>query len=642
MDLNFTEILDWSRSKKRATVILLDIFLAFFSMWLAFTLRLDALHLPTGIDWAAYIISPMLAVPVFTKFGLYRAIFRYTGMAAILATSKAVGVYGLALAPCIWTLFYWEGLPRSLIVLQPLIFLLLVSASRALGWQWLQGMNKYPGSGLLIYGAGVAGAQTAAALVGAQQYVLVGFIDDDPAKHGRTINGVPVFPLAKVERVVEENSISDILLALPSASRQRRNQIIGQLQALPVRIRSLPGLADLASGRVSVDDFRDLDIEDLLGRESVPADIEAEARAFSLSGCVVLVTGAGGSIGGELCRQISLSKPSKLLLVDHSEFALYRIHQELSNSNLQKGGEIKILPLLANVCNFERMDAICRIHKPSVVYHAAAYKHVPLVEANASEGVTNNVLGTLNMAHAAINSKVERFVLISTDKAVRPTNVMGASKRVAEMVLQSIADTGGHPFHELTKNQPVVAAKRCNTCFSMVRFGNVLGSSGSVVPLFRHQISEGGPITVTHPEVTRYFMTISEAVQLVLHAGAMAEGGDLFVLDMGQPVKILDLAARMIALSGRTIRNAARPTGDIAITFTGLRPGEKLFEELLIGENPLPTQHPRIIRAREDFMKWPALRQHLQELLNAARDGNLEIMKDALCTLVPGYAHEGV
>lgn len=641
MKLNFTEILSWPRSKKRAIVVLLDVFLALFSMWLAFTLRLDVLHLPIGVEWIAYIISPMLAVPIFIKFGLYRAIFRYTGMAAILATSRAVGVYGLALAPCIWTLFYWEGLPRSLIVLQPLVFLLLVSASRALGWQWLQGVNKKPSNGLLIYGAGTAGAQTAAALVGAQQYVLIGFIDDDPAKHGRTINGVPVFPSAKVGRVVEENSISDILLALPSASRQRRNQIIGQLQALPVRIRSLPGLADLASGRVSVDDFRDLDIEDLLGREPVPADIE-EARTFSLSGRVVLVTGAGGSIGGELCRQISLSKPSKLLLVDHSEYALYRIHQELSNSNLQRDGVIKILPLLANVCNFERVDAICRIHKPSVVYHAAAYKHVPLVEANGSEGVINNVLGTLNMAHAAINSKVERFVLISTDKAVRPTNVMGASKRIAEMVLQSIADTGGHPFHELTKSQPVVAAKRSNTCFSMVRFGNVLGSSGSVVPLFRHQISEGGPITVTHPDVTRYFMTISEAVQLVLHAGAMAEGGDLFVLDMGEPVKILDLAARMIALSGRTIRNAARPTGDIAITFTGLRPGEKLYEELLIGENPLPTQHPRIIRAREDFMKWPVLSRHLQELLNVARDGNVEMMKDALCTLVPGYAPEGV
>lgn len=605
-------------------------------MWLAFTLRLDALHQPVGAEWWAYAVAPVLAVPVFVKFGLYRAIFRYTGVAAILATGKAVALYGLALLPFVWWLHQWEGIPRSLIVLQPLIFLLLVSSSRTLGWHWLAARANNLSNRLLIYGAGTAGAQTAAALASAQQYTLLGFMDDDLTKCGRTINGVPVFSPTEASRIVARLSVTDILLALPSAGRQRRNQIIGQLQSLPVRIRSLPGLADLASGRVTVEDFRDLDIEDLLGREPVAA--QPGLLAHSLARRVVLVTGAGGSIGSELCRQIALQGPSELLLVEHSEFALYRIHQELASLVTRSGTDVRLVPLLANVCNLERVSAICRAHRPATVYHAAAYKHVPMVESNAGEGIVNNVLGTLNMARAAIDARVDRFVLISTDKAVRPTNVMGASKRVAELVLQSLSASETYPFDDSVE----VTSKESDhqTRFSMVRFGNVLGSSGSVVPLFRSQIAEGGPLTVTHPEVTRFFMTISEAAQLVLHAGAMAESGDLFVLDMGAPVKILDLAKRMIALSGLTVRDATRPTGDITIAFTGLRPGEKLFEELLIGENPLPTDHPRIIRAREDFMAWPALKIHLQALLGAARENNMTAMKTLLRLLVPGYAPE--
>ncbi|MBT2300796.1 polysaccharide biosynthesis protein [Variovorax paradoxus] len=630
-------ILSWSRSRKRMVVMALDAVLALVSMWLAFTLRLDTLHWPVGAERVAYAVAPALAIPIFFRLGLYKAIFRYTGVASILATGRAVALYGFVLCPLVWLLFHWEGIPRSLIVLQPLLFLILVASSRALGWQWIASRTRARGTPLLIYGAGIAGAQTAAALSGTHDYSLVGFVDDDPQKVGRTINGVKVYAYAETAGVVARHAITDILLAVPSVSRQRRNQIIGQLQSLPVRIRSLPGLADLASGRVTVEDFRDLDIEDLLGREPVAA--QPDLLAQSLARRVVLVTGAGGSIGSELCRQIALQKPSELLLVEHSEFALYRIHQELASLVTRSGTDVRLVPLLANVCNFERMSAIFRTHRPAVVYHAAAYKHVPMVESNAGEGIVNNVLGTLNMAHVAIDANVDRFVLISTDKAVRPTNIMGASKRVAEMVLQSLAASDVHPFDD--SGDIPVETKRRHTCFSMVRFGNVLGSSGSVVPLFRSQIAEGGPITVTHPEVVRYFMTIPEAVQLVLHAGAMAEGGDLFVLDMGKPIKILDLAKRMIALSGLTVRDEVRPKGDIHIDFTGLRPGEKLFEELLIGENPLPTEHPRIIRAREDFMAWPFLKDHLQTLLNTARSDDVEAMTRVLQLLVPHYMPEG-
>jgi FlaA1/EpsC-like NDP-sugar epimerase len=626
-------VLNWPRSTKRLVVVGLDAALALFSMWVAFSLRLDVVHKPAGAEWLAYAATPLLAIPIFVRFGLYRAIFRYTGVAAILTTGKAVAAYGLALLPFIWGLFHWEGIPRSLIILQPLVFLLLVASSRTLGWHWLSGRAGRLGSRLLIYGAGEAGAQTAAALAGTQQYALLGFLDDDPSKRGRSINGVMVYPSSDASSIVGRLSVTDILLALPSASRQRRNQIIGQLQSLPVRIRSLPALADLASGRVTVNDFGDLDIEDLLGRE--PVAYQPELMSHSLAGRVVLVTGAGGSIGSELCRQIALEGPSKLLLVEHSEFALYRIHKELSSLIVRTGVDVLVVPFLANVCNLERIASICHAYKPAAVYHAAAYKHVPMVESNPGEGIVNNVLGTLNMARAAMDARVDRFVLISTDKAVRPTNIMGASKRVAELVLQSLSASDRYPFDDSV--EATSKGLDHHTRFSIVRFGNVLDSSGSVVPLFRSQIAEGGPLTVTHPEVTRFFMTISEATQLVLHAGAMAEGGDLFVLDMGTAVKILDLAKRMIALSGLTVRDATRPTGDIAIAFNGLRPGEKLFEELLIGENPMPTAHPRIIRALEEFVTWPDLKVHLQTLLDAARLDDVARMKKILSLLVAGY-----
>jgi FlaA1/EpsC-like NDP-sugar epimerase len=420
-------------------------------------------------------------------------------------------------------------------------------------------------------------------------------------------------------------AVTDILLALPSATRGRRKAIIEALRPLPVHIRTLPALGDLASGRVTVQDFKDLDIEDLLGRDPVPPNTELLAR--NLAGKVVLVSGAGGSIGSELCRQILAEKPRQLLLLDHNEFGLYSIHQELQGLCLAGNLQVELHPLLGSVAHVQRLQDICGAYRPNVVYHAAAYKHVPLVESNPAEGIFNNVFGTLNMALAARACGASHFVLVSTDKAVRPTNVMGATKRMAELVLQSLAQVGNEAG----------AAGVARTTFCMVRFGNVLGSSGSVVPLFRQQLAHGGPLTVTHTDVTRYFMTIPEAAQLVLQAGAMATGGDVFVLDMGEPVKILDLAQRMVELSGMRVRNAAQPDGDVEIVVTGLRPGEKLYEELLIGDNPTPTAHPRIMKAHEDCLSWDALTLQLNTLKKAAAEGDVAAMKTVLTVCVQGY-----
>jgi FlaA1/EpsC-like NDP-sugar epimerase len=613
------KILDWSRGTKRLVVVSLDVCLALLATWIAFTLRLDTLHWPTGAQWWVYGLAPLLAVPVFVKFGLYRAIFRYTGQAALNATGQAVLVYGvLLLGLLLWQ--QWPGVPRSLGVLQPLIFLLLVGASRAIARFWLADLGNElakASNRLLIYGAGTSGVQTAAALRVSSQFELLGYVDDDPAKIGRSVNGMPVYSPAELPTLVTQQDVTDILLALPGATRGRRNAIIDSLRALPVHIRTLPALADLASGRVTVQDFRDLDVEDLLGRDPVPPNAELIAR--DLLGQVVLVSGAGGSIGGELTRQIVLQQPRQLLLLDHNEFGLYSIHQELQGICACQGLAVELVPLLGSVGNYERLLAVCNLYRPATVYHAAAYKHVPMVEDNPGEGVANNVLGTLNTARAASASGVKRFVLISTDKAVRPTNVMGATKRMAELVLQALAAEGSA------------------TCFTMVRFGNVLDSSGSVVPLFRRQLAAGGPLTVTHAEVTRYFMTIPEAAQLVLQAGAMAVGGDVFVLDMGEPVKIMDLARRMVQLSGLTVRDTSNLSGDVDIEITGLRPGEKLYEELLIGDNPEPTAHPRIMKAHEDHLPWPELDGHLQTLRHAAQLNDVATIKSVLQTCVQGY-----
>jgi len=626
-----SSILSWPRSIKRLFVVCLDLCMGIVAMWLAFTLRLDTMHWPSGLQWLVYVMGPALALPIFIRMGLYRAIFRYTGMAALITTGKAVALYG-AILLSILLVAQWEGVPRSVGVLQPVILLLMVGASRALGWFWLAGRPENATHRLLIYGAGNAGAQTAAAMQNMRQYRLMGFVDDDHKKADSTINGVRVYSPHHLPELIGRLKVTDVLLAIPSTTRQRRHQIIQNLGDAEVRVRTLPGLSDLASGRVTMTDFQDLDIEDLLGREPVAPNPQLLGR--NIRDKTVLVTGAGGSIGSELCRQIAAQSAARLVLLDHSEYALYSIHHELDALKTKGLHACELVPILANVRDEAHLISICEQHKPHTIYHAAAYKHVPMVELNPGEGVLNNVFGTLNMVKAAITAGVQDFVLISTDKAVRPTNVMGATKRVAEMILQAVAASNTNPF--APSIDAVEAPWQSPTRFSMVRFGNVLGSSGSVIPLFRRQIAAGGPITVTHPEVTRYFMTIPEAAQLVLQAGAMAEGGDVFVLDMGTPVRIIEIARRMVTLSGLSVRDQSHPDADIDLVFTGLRPGEKLYEELLIGENAKPTEHRQILRAREEYLHWRELQHQLQGLMDTTRSSSLPSVKALLNHLVSG------
>lgn len=632
------KLLNQPRRAKQLLVLLADALMGVTAVWAAYSLRLDTLHWPySAHQWWPYVLAPVLAAPIFWRSGLYRAVFRHSGMAAMRALVIAVSVYA-ALFFGVLVMMSWPDVPRSLGLLQPLILMLLVGGSRAAARQWLSSLSRGQRRGmsvsnLLIYGAGSAGVQIANAIATSHEFKLVGFVDDSPTLQGLTINNVPVYAPGELPDLVEKYEISDMLLALPSVTRARRNEILNELQPLPVHVRSLPGLTDLAHGRVALADIKDLDVEDLLGRDAVPPDRALLTR--SLTDKVILVTGAAGSIGSELCRQILLEHPSRLVLVEHSEYGLYSIHQELQQLCVHMAAHQstvpELVPLLANVRDYRRMVDICSAYLPNTVYHAAAYKHVPLVEHNPAEGLANNVLGTLNVARAAIETGAGHFVLVSTDKAVRPTNIMGASKRLAEMVLQALSALSTVKFEE--DGLPV----NNRTRLAMVRFGNVLGSSGSVVPLFRRQIEAGGPITLTHADVTRYFMTIPEAAQLVLQAGAMAEGGEVYVLDMGEPVKIIDLAHRMVKLSGFTVREEGRPDGDIAIEVTGLRPGEKLYEELLIGENPVPTLHPRILKAHEDFVAWAEFTRDLNKLQQAIIANDTSALRAILLKHVSGF-----
>jgi FlaA1/EpsC-like NDP-sugar epimerase len=622
-------LLDFSRPAKQAIAVSFDVVFCLVSVWLAFSLRLEVWSAWSSAHSVAFMVSVVLALPVFIAHGLYRAIFRYSGLPALLSILKAVSVYGL-LYSVVFTVVTVSEVPRAVGVLQPIFVLLGVVFSRALGRLWLGGfylgrLARQLLPRVLIYGAGSAGRQLAAALKTSPEVVLVGYLDDDDRLHGHVLNGLKIHNPENLLEVVNDQQITQVYLAIPSASRARRNEILEAVRAAHVQVRTLPGLLDLAEGRVHVSDLRDLEIEDLLGRD--PVSPSRPLLAKNITGKVVMVTGAGGSIGSELCRQIVQLSPSALLLVELTEFALYAIEQELQGQMATAAVNVSLLPLLANVRDESRMDEILRTWKPHTVYHAAAYKHVPLVEHNPAEGVKNNVLGTLNTAKLAAKHGVADFVLISTDKAVRPTNVMGASKRLAEMVLQAQA--------------AVVQQTGAVTCFSMVRFGNVLGSSGSVVPLFRRQIKDGGPITLTDERITRYFMTIPEAAQLVIQAGAMASGGDVFVLDMGEPVKIIDLAKRMVELSGLALKDEANPNGDIEIQVTGLRPGEKLYEELLIGDNPLPTSHARIMKGHEDFLPWAELQNKLAALGIALDCNDIPLIRTHLKGLVPGYQPEG-
>lgn len=627
---NAKHFLAFSRPVKRLLVLVVDAVLCALAIWLALCLRMEGWVTLHGNHWLAVGVSLAVAVPVFVVSGLYRAIFRYAGLAALMAVTKAVFVYGLIYAALL-TMLALPDVPRTLGLLQPMILLILVGASRALGRFWLSGeylsrIRRGTLPKVLIYGAGSAGHQLALALSNSMEMRAIGFLDDDPRMQGQVLDGLRIHSPSQLHSLVSSMEVSTVLLALPSASRQRRNEILDMTRQAHVAVRTLPGIMDLAQGHVHVSDLRELEIEDLLGRDAVPPDPVLLDK--NIRGKVVLVTGAGGSIGSELCRQIIKSAPQKLLLVELSEFALYAVHQDLVQLLSEAGlPKVQLFPLLASVRDEDRMREIMRAWQPHTVYHAAAYKHVPMVEHNPAEGVKNNVLGTWTTAKVAAEQGVSDFVLISTDKAVRPTNIMGASKRLAEMVLQALAAAS--------------AEQGWQTRFAMVRFGNVLGSSGSVVPLFRKQIKDGGPITLTHADITRYFMTIPEAAQLVIQAGAMATGGDVFVLDMGEPVRIIDLARRIVELSGQTVRDENNTAGDIAIEISGLRPGEKLYEELLIGDNPLPTQHERIMKAHEIFLPWFELAPRLEVLIAALKANDVPAIRTLLKELVPGYQPGG-
>jgi FlaA1/EpsC-like NDP-sugar epimerase len=619
-------VLALPRGVKQFVVLLVDIALCILTVWLAFYLRLGEFVSLSMVGFSALAGSVGIALPIFVISGLYRAIFRYSGWLALMAVARAVGVYGLLYAS-IFTGIGVVGVPRTVGIIQPILLMLFVGVSRAfarvlLGSQYLSILKRAARPKALIYGAGDTGRQLASAIVNTPEMQVVGFLDDDQRLHGRLLNGQPIYNPADLDKLVITLNISNVLLAMPNLSRKRRNEILSQIQVAHVAVRTLPSVTDLAQGKVTISNLRELDIDDLLGREPVKPNYILLAK--NIVGRVVLVTGAGGSIGSELCRQILAVNPTKLLLVDHSEFALYAIHQDLEQRLAGQSGMTKsdLVPLLASVQDADRMCEIMSTWRPDTVYHAAAYKHVPLVEHNPVEGIKNNVLGTLRAAKAAVENGVRDFVLISTDKAVRPTNLMGASKRLAEMMLQALAAT---------------QMGECGTKFSMVRFGNVLGSSGSVVPKFRQQIRDGGPITLTHPEVTRYFMTIPEASQLVIQAGAMAKGGEVFVLDMGVPIKILDLAHRMIELSGLSVKNEKNPDGNIEIQITGLRPGEKLYEELLIGDSPEPTHHLMIMKAHEDFIPWKDLERELQTLEMVLDVNDVSLIRMMMMKLVTGY-----
>ncbi len=615
-------LLAMPRTLKRFLALGMDASLCVLTVWLAYYLRLgEWVRLSSDPVWMpvwAILGSLALALPIFVISGLYRAIFRYAGWQALMTVTKAILVYAFMYA-AIFTAIGVPGVPRTVGLIQPILLLLAVGTSRALARYWLGDMyrgilKRTALPKVLIYGAGSAGRQLASALAHSHEMKVVGFLDDDLSLQGSVMNGLMIHAPADLPGLVESLQIQDVLLAIPSASRQRRNEILQQLLQSHVSVRTLPGLTDLAQGRVHVSDLHELDIDDLLGRDPAIPDVALLEK--NIRGKAVLVTGAGGSIGSELCRQILTIGPRVLLLVEQSEFALYQIHQELQ---MIVPDGAALVPLLGSVCDAQRMRGIMAAWRPETIYHAAAYKHVPLVEHNPAEGIRNNVFGTLTTAEVAQEQGVADFVLISTDKAVRPTNIMGASKRLAEMVLQS------------------KATQSAGTQFTMVRFGNVLGSSGSVVPLFRQQIKDGGPITLTDSEVTRFFMTIPEAAQLVIQAGAMAHGGDVFVLDMGESVKIGDLARRMVELSGLSVRDEENPEGDIEIKVTGLRPGEKLYEELLIGDNPQPTTHPRILKAHEECLSCAVLEERLASLRIALDVNDVPAIRALLQELVSGY-----
>jgi FlaA1/EpsC-like NDP-sugar epimerase len=618
------------RSVKRLISIFADFFFVVIAFWAAIIVRLDTSAVFSNLQfWLLLSILIPISLAINIKLGLYRAVIRYISSKA--ATSIALAVLLSTFSLILLSFYLHAALPRTVPVVFAAFLMILIGGSRFFVRTVLANTRSKSKERVIIYGAGSSGRQLAQSLIQGSEYCAIAFIDDDKKIQKSTIQGITVFSRSEIKNIVDKHSVTRILLAMPRENKKRIAKVLSRLENLPIEILSIPGSADLVSGKATIDELQQVSINDLLGRESVRPN-QALLQA-NIKNKVVMITGAGGSIGSELCRQILTQNPTKIVLMELSEFALYSINGELQQLAKKLDYELTIVPLLGSVQRKTRLLTIMRTFGVQTIYHAAAYKHVPVVEHNVIEGVRNNIFGTLFVAEAAIEAQVETFVLISTDKAVRPTNVMGTTKRMAELVLQALADK--------TKQA------KGKTRFCMVRFGNVLGSSGSVVPLFREQIKNGGPITVTHPEIIRYFMTIPEASQLVIQAGAMGKGGDVFVLDMGDPVKIADLAAKMVHLSGMTVINDSNPDGDIAIEYTGLRPGEKLFEELLIGDDITQTDHRRIMSAHESWLPWPELEiilikldeachqfahEDIRRLLLQAPTGF--VPKDGICDLV--------
>lgn len=599
-------------------MLLVDILTLVFALWLSFVLRLGEIWPAEYIEssWWLFLIFPIVMVPLFVRLGLYRAVLQYVGIKVITTTFQATTISCLVIG-FLMMFFRESNLPRSVLPIFWFISNVFVITTRFLFKGYLYSWDSFVNARkqTIIYGAGNAGFQLVESLTKSEIYAPVAFIDDDKTKQGTILNYLEVFAFDKIEELIKKKEAKVLLFAVPSATHKQRMQILRRLTKFPIEVKVLPSMDNIVDGVVSIDNIKHVEVGDILGRNPVPPKKELLKR--NIKDKNIVVTGAGGSIGSELSRQIIKLSPKKVILIDNSEFNLYTIHQELSSLL----NNVEIIPVLCTVTNYHQLKKVISEHKVNTIYHAAAYKHVPMVELNVVSGVYNNVVGTYNIAKVADELQVENMVLVSTDKAVRPTNVMGASKRFSEFVLQAFADNS-------------------STCFSMVRFGNVLDSAGSVVPLFRKQIKEGGPVTVTHRNITRYFMTIPEAVQLVLQSGTMAKGGDVFVLDMGEPIKIIDLAYKMIHLSGLTPIDNENPDGDIRIEFTGLRPGEKLYEELLIGNDVEQSAHPRIMQAKESKLSMDILLNCIQIIKQARENQDEKNVKDLLLKYVVGYTSE--
>ena len=631
-----------SRLNKKLLMIFVDFIILVSVLFMSYSIRLDYWYFPQDDTIRLILAAPIIAIPIFLKLGLYRSITRYINLKTLWTMLQGVTIYAL-----IWGLlglftqtdfvrekeFELNIFPRSVIVINWLLATFLIIGIRIAARFILSEDVKFSifnhefkgkknninskKSRVLIYGAGDAGVQLALALNSSSEFYPVGFIDDNKELQNNTISDLNVYSINDIEELISTLNVKEVLIALPSASRSDKFSIIDKLERYSVMVRILPGLTEIAQGKVKIDDLLQVSIKDLLGRQSVEPNENLLGK--NITNKNICVTGAGGSIGSELCRQIIFLKPKSLVLFEVNELALYTIEKELSEINIRS---LSIYPILGNINNKNRLKNLFKFFNIDTIYHSAAYKHVPMVEVNNTEGVDNNIFGTLNCAQAAIESEVKTFVLISTDKAVRPTNTMGATKRAAELILQALA---------VTQNR---------TTFSMVRFGNVLGSSGSVIPLFKDQIINGGPITVTHKDIIRYFMTVTEAVELLIQAGAMGTGGDVFVLDMGKPVRIKELAEKMIRLSGLKLKNKLNPSGDIEIKYTGLRAGEKLYEELLIGNNVSETENPLIMRAKEDSLNWNELKFKLEKLVIANKNYDHNMIRQILIELVPGFKPE--